>query len=148
MLVCISLCFNPLITHTHKIHPYKAAHVSIQKAPVNNAVLKVTARRELEGKQVHDTPHPPPIRQPHKDTLPCQFSLSASPQVLSCSMAGPGGPPAFSFTILKAVMGNKTLHTLSERYNFKYFTHILHMQFIHTWLLEATTSGSCCFRGN
>lgn len=28
----------------------------------------------------------------------------------------------------------KTLHTLNERYDFKYFTHILHMQFLHTWL--------------
>lgn len=67
------------------------------EAPVNNAVLKVAARQELEGEQVEG---PPPQHQPHCNTASCQVSLSASPsisltpQVLSTTVVGPTGGAA------------------------------------------------------
>ena len=155
-----SLSHTHTDTHTHT-HPYlkqRAACVSIQRASVNNAVLKVAARRELERRTGGWTPSTDtPARAPHRPTtLPRQrLPLSAS-SIRSLNTTGAelqrwqaqGGRRPFLSPYSKQWWAIKTLHTLSERYAFKYFTHILHMQFIHTWLLGATTSGSCCFRGN
>lgn len=61
-IVCTHSLFAHTHTHTHT-YPYlkqAAACVSIKRAPVNNAVLKVAARSELQGEQVEGSPPPQP----------------------------------------------------------------------------------------
>lgn len=99
-----TLCTLHLHTHGSS-QKQTAANVSIQTALVNNAVLKVAARRELEGKQVDVPPSPTythtlshtrtePVRQ--RSTVPCQVSDAVlTPQVLSCCSPGPWGAALF-----------------------------------------------------
>lgn len=138
-------------THTHK-HTWSSIKGSqrLMFPPKSSAVFKVSPHPR-------PTPHPSPTFSNSYSTATrhqTKVSLSAWASRLfntpggavEGQAQGAAGPPSSPYP--QQWWAIKTLHSLSEKYNFKYFTHILHLQFIHTWLLEATTSGSCCFRGH